>query len=71
MITAEAESKDADTSSRVSLWKESLERSLKEVNSHFGLNISAKFVYLEKMEQEQNGSEDDIIRRMNEWDYQS
>lgn len=71
MIVDEANAKNADTSSRVSLWKESLDRSLKEVNSHFGLNITAKFVYLEKMEQEQNSLEDDIGRRMNEWDYQS
>lgn len=70
MITAEAESKNADTSARASLWKESLDRSIKVVNDHFGLKIRAKFVYLEKMEEDQEDPDKDIGRRMQEWDYQ-
>lgn len=72
MITAEAESKDADTSARVSLWKETLERSLEAVNKMFGLDISVKFKFLEMAEaaMQPEDPDNDIGRRMNEWDYQ-
>lgn len=70
MITAEAESKNADTSSKVALWRECLNRSLDEVNSRFGTRIKARFKFLE-MAEDQILEDDSIGRRMNEWDYQA
>lgn len=52
MITDEATAKNADTSARVSLWDESLSKSIEVVNSHFGINISYEFVFLNKINDE-------------------
>lgn len=66
MITDEAEAKNADTSARVSLWDESLSKSIKEVNDMFGLNISYEFVFLDRMNEEQ--TEDPADKKsLKEW----
>lgn len=47
MITDEANSRRADSSSRITLWEECLRNSIKEVNKMFSTDISFKFRFLE------------------------
>lgn len=71
MITDEAHARDADASARVSLWKESLTRSIDMVNEKFGTDISFRFKYLEENISEENTDEsleDNISRRISEWE---
>ena len=48
MVTDEANSRKADASARISLWNECLRRSVKKVNSSFGIDIEFKFKYLDE-----------------------
>ena len=58
MINAEASAREADTSARVSLWDESLSRSVEAVNKMFGLDISYRFVFLDQMNSEEAEADD-------------
>lgn len=64
---SEATAKNADTTARVSLWDETLARSVKKVNELFGLNITYNFKFLDKIELMENekayiDGEEDIKR---------
>lgn len=68
MITDEATSKNADTSARVSLWDESLSKSIADVNKMFGLDISYEFVFLDQMQDDTSDVEPDkIIKSLADW----
>lgn len=69
MITDEANSKNADTSARVSLWDESLSESIKAVNRMFGINISYQFVFLDQIQEMNEPDEMDpgISAKLKEW----
>lgn len=54
MISSEAESLEADATSRSKVWIETLNDSAKRVNEHFGLQIRASLTY-----KTEEGSEDD------------
>lgn len=45
MVTAEADSRVIDSTSRSTIWLETFNSSAKAVNNHYGLNISAKLRY--------------------------
>lgn len=66
MITEEATSRTADSSSRITLWNECLTNSIRETNKMFGTNISFKFKYLEEDPEENNTEE-----RSNTWELRS
>lgn len=66
MITDEATAKNADTSARVSLWDESLSKSIEVVNSKFNTDISYEFVYLTKMNESEKG-DINVRNSYNEW----
>lgn len=51
MVTAEAESRTIDSTSRSVIWKECLDSSLMKVNKMFNLNISAELRYAESNEE--------------------
>ena len=62
MVTAEAESKEADAVSRVTVWKKSLDASLVNVNKMFPeLNISVKVRWNENGDSEDNPDRDDAV----------
>ena len=44
LVTAEAESRGEDANARITVWKATLDSSLKEVNKMFGTNISVELV---------------------------
>ena len=54
MVTSEAESRVLDSTSRSTVWINTLKSSLKEVNSMYGLNISAELHYKEDDTEEVN-----------------
>lgn len=72
MNNDEIHSGDADASARVSLWKESLKRSIDIVNERFGLDIKFRFKYLEENISPETDDgltlEESIKRRMEEWE---
>ena len=49
MVTNEVESRNADTSARITLWNECLTNSIKDVNKMFGTDIGFTFKYLDQM----------------------
>lgn len=53
MVTSEADSRIIDSTSRSTIWLETLTSSLKAVNAHYGLNISVKL----RFELPENGEE--------------
>lgn len=62
MVTAEAESKEADAVSRVTVWKKSLDSSLVNVNKMFPeLNISVKVRWEADGDRENNADRDDEL----------
>ena len=48
LVTAEAESREQDSTARLMVWKATLDSSLELVNKMFGLNIKAELTYEEK-----------------------
>lgn len=62
MITDEANSTVIDAISRSEIWLKTLESSLVNVNSHFGLNIKASRHYKEEVSEnaEQNNTVGDV-----------
>lgn len=50
LVTAEAESREGDSTARLKVWKETLDSSLKLVNDMFGTNISVSIAYDEGKE---------------------
>lgn len=66
MITDEANSKNADTSARVSLWDESLSKSIEVVNSRFNIDISYEFVFLDQMNASGKGDDINVFDRYDE-----
>ena len=45
MVTSEADSRKLDSTARISVWKDCLDRSMEEVNKMFGLNLSCRLRY--------------------------
>lgn len=45
MVTSEADSRMIDSTSRITVWKDCLDRSMEKVNEMFGLNLSCKLRY--------------------------
>lgn len=62
LVTAEAESREQDSTARLDVWKATLDSSLELVNGMFGTNIRAVLTYDEK-EVSDNGSEQDNADR--------
>ena len=64
MVTAEAESKEADAVSRVTVWQKSLDASLENVNAMFpDLNISYEMRWKDDGDREDNPDRDDKLLR--------
>ena len=61
LVTAEAESREQDSTARLEVWKATLDSSLELVNSLFGTNIKAELTY-EKKEAEDGTVEDNSDR---------
>ena len=61
MVTSEAESRVLDSTSRSTVWINTLKSSLKEVNSMFGLNIDAELHYKEDDTMEVDDGEVDTL----------
>ena len=61
LVTAEAESRDQDSTARLDVWKATLDSSLKLVNNMFGINITAELAY-EKEEMNNARIEDNTDR---------
>ena len=64
LVTAEAESREQDSTARLMVWKATLDSSLELVNKMFGLNIKAKLTYEEK--EADYGTEQDNADRSGE-----
>ena len=62
LVTAEAESREQDSTARLMVWKATLDSSLKLVNDMFGTNISAELTYDDKEVPEDGTGEDNIDR---------
>lgn len=54
MVTSEAESKQIESIARCTIWKETLDNSMKQVNNMFDLNLSVKLRFIEDMEVQVN-----------------
>lgn len=63
LVTAEAESREQDSTARLQVWKATLDSSLELVNSMFGTSIKAELTYKEG---ENNGTVEDNIDRTGE-----
>ena len=63
LVTAEAESRDQDSTARLMVWKATLDSSIKLVNDMFGTNISTELTYKEGAE---NGTVQDNADRPGE-----
>ena len=63
LVTAEAESREQDSTARLMVWKATLDSSLKLVNDMFGTDIKAELTYKEG---ESNGTVEDNIDRPGE-----
>lgn len=50
LISSEVEANDIDTRSLIDVWLDTLNRDLKKVNEHYGLNITAKYRYADFFE---------------------
>ena len=61
LVTAEAESREQDSTARLEVWKATLDSSLELVNSMFGTDIKAELTY-EKKEAEDGTVEDNTDR---------
>ena len=61
LVTAEAESREQDSTARLEVWKATLDSSLELVNSMFGTDIKAELTY-KKKEAEDGTVEDNIDR---------
>lgn len=61
LVTAEAESRIIDSTSRCTIWKECLDSSLKKVNAMFGLDISVELRYdtMEAPQEDEEVNEDE------------
>lgn len=56
MVTSEAESKSVDSRARATIWLETLNSSLKDVNEMFNVSFSASLRYTEEKEDVENGN---------------
>ena len=59
MVTSEADSRYQDSSARILVWKDCLDRSMKLVNEMFGLNLSCELRY------DMEGGEEDVTDDIN------
>ena len=65
LISSEVEASNDDTNARISLWRECLTNSIKEVNEMFGLDISFKFKFADgEPDKEETDKESEDIK---EW----
>lgn len=62
LVTAEAESREQDSTARLEVWKATLDSSLELVNKMFGTNIKAELTYDDKEVPEDVTGEDNIDR---------
>ena len=62
LVTAEAESREQDSTARLMVWKSTLDSSLKLVNDMFGISIKAELTYDDKEVPEDGTSEDNPDR---------
>lgn len=62
LVTAEAESREQDSTARLMVWKATLDSSIKLVNDMFGTNISAELTYDDKEVPEDGTGEDNPDR---------
>ena len=62
LVTAEAESREQDSTARLMVWKATLDSSIKLVNDMFGTNISAELTYDDKEVPENVAGEDNSDR---------
>ncbi len=62
LVTAEAESREQDSTARLMVWKATLDSSIKLVNDMFGTNISAELTYNDKEVPENVAGEDNADR---------
>lgn len=62
LVTAEAESREQDSTARLMVWKATLDSSIKLVNDMFGTNIKAELTYDDKEVPENVAGEDNIDR---------
>jgi len=62
LVTAEAESREQDSTARLMVWKATLDSSIKLVNDMFGTNISAVLTYDDKEVPEDGTGEDNSDR---------
>ena len=62
LVTAEAESREQDSTARLMVWKATLDSSIKLVNDMFGTNISAILTYDDKEVPEDGTGEDNSDR---------
>ena len=63
LISSEVEASNDDTNARISLWRECLTNSIKEVNNMFGLNISFKFKFADGEPDNENSEESEDIKK--------
>ena len=62
LVTAEAESREQDSTARLMVWKATLDSSIKLVNDMFGTNIKAELTYDDKEVPENVAGEDNTDR---------
>ena len=62
LVTAEAESREQDSTARLMVWKATLDSSIKLVNDMFGTNIKAELTYDDKEVPEDGTGEDNTDR---------
>lgn len=62
LVTAEAESREQDSTARLMVWKATLDSSIKLVNDMFGTSIKAELTYDDKEVPEDGTGEDNIDR---------
>ena len=57
MVTGEAESREMDSTARIAVWKDCLDRSMEKINAMFNLSLSCELRY--DMENDEGGEADD------------
>ena len=62
LVTAEAESREQDSTARLMVWKATLDSSIKLVNDMFGTSIKAELTYDDKEVPEDGTGEDNSDR---------
>ena len=67
MVTNEVESRNADTSARITLWNECLTNSIKDVNKMFGTDIGFTFKYLDQMNKPEEKEESTWELQTSQW----